>query len=67
MIVKECSQLYNDMIELDVIFEQIRAWVRYRDMTKKELVDMMRRIQSKADQIERRTRSAGWDYFGGKE
>lgn len=67
MIVKECSPLYNDMIELDVMFEQIRSWVRYRDLTKKEVIDMMRKIQSKANHIEYCTKSAGWDYFGGKE
>lgn len=67
MIIKERSPFYDDMITLDVMFEQIRSWVRYRDLTKKELIEFMRKIQAKADHIERCTKAAGWDYFGGKE
>lgn len=60
------SPFVNDMITLDVYFEQIRAWVRCnRDLTKKEIITMMRKIEAKADQIERSVKASGYTYFKG--
>ena len=68
MIPKSDSQFVNDMISMDVLFEQIRAWVRTeRDLSKKEIIEFMKRIKVKAEYIEMRTKDAGWDYFGGKD
>ena len=68
MIPKSNSQFVNDMISMDVLFEQIRAWVRTeRDLSKKEIIEFMKRIKVKAEIIELRTKGAGWDYFGGKD
>ena len=58
------SDFYNDVIVMDVMFEQLRAWIRYEKwLTKQEIVFMMRRIQNAADGIERETRKAGTAYF----
>ncbi len=58
------SQFTDDIIGMDVVFEQIRAWVSYgKDLTKKDIIFMMRRIRGYAENIERRTANAGTEYF----
>jgi len=65
MIPDRDSQFVNDIIEMDVLFEQLRAWVRYeQDLTKRQIVAKMRVIRGCADRIERETRKAGFSYFG---
>ena len=64
MIPDSDSEFIKDIISLDVCFEQIRAWaLNHKDLKKKEIVEMMRKIQSKADDIEHKTKFAGFDYF----
>ena len=64
MIPDSGSEFIKDIISLDVCFEQIRAWaLNHKDLKKKEIVEMMRKIQSKADDIEHKTKFAGFDYF----
>ena len=58
------SQFVDDIISMDVLFEQIRAWVNYgKNLTKKDIIFTMRRIRGYADNIERRTANAGTEYF----
>lgn len=66
MIPSSDSLFIKDMIAMDVMFEQIRAWILgyNRELTKKEIIDFMRKIQGKANWIESKTKDAGWTYFG---
>lgn len=63
------SNFVKDMISLDVYFEQIRAWVRAeKDLTKKEIIEMMRKIQDRANWIESHVRGKeSAVYFGVEE
>lgn len=63
MIISTDSDFCKDVISLEVSIEQLRALVKYRDLTKKEIVELLRRIQSKADSMERKTKAAGKAYF----
>lgn len=63
MIISKDSDFFKDLIDLEVTIEQLWAWVKYRDLTKKEIVELLRRIQSKADSMERKTKAAGKAYF----
>lgn len=65
MIYTSDSLFVKDMIALDVYFEQIRAWVRdNKDLTKKEIIEMMRKIQGMANWIESHVMDKGLAYFG---
>ena len=65
MIPSDDSLFVKNIIALDVEFEQIRAWVRnHKDLTKKEIILMMRKIQGQANWIESKTKDAGYSYFG---
>lgn len=66
MIPSSDSLFIKDMIAMDVMFEQIRAWILgyNRELTKKEIIDFMRKIQGKANWIESKTKDSGWAYFG---
>ena len=65
MIYTSDSLFVKDMIALDVYFEQIRAWVRAdKDLTKKEIIEMMRKIQGRANWIESHVKDKGLAYFG---
>ena len=64
MIPTDDSLFVKDMIAMDVLFEQIRAWVRNgQDLTKKEVITFMRKIQGRANSIESHVKDAGWGYF----
>ncbi len=68
MIYTSDSLFVKDMIQLDVYFEMIRAWVRAdKDLTKKEIIEIMRKIQGKANWIESHVRDKGLAYFGVEE
>lgn len=65
MIPSDDSLFVKNIIALDVEFEQIRAWVlNHKDLTKKEIILMMRKIQGQANWIESKTKDAGYSYFG---
>lgn len=65
MIPDEDSKFIKDLIELEVHFELIRTWCLNHTMnvTKKEIIDIMRKISSKAESISYMTKGPGYDYF----
>lgn len=63
------SMFVKDMILLNLYFERIMSYVRAdMDLTKKEIIEMMRKIQDRANWIESHVRDKGSAvYFGVEE
>lgn len=58
------SQLGQDIVSLDVPFEQLRAWLSYgKCVTKKDVIEIVRRIRGVADHIEYTLKRAGYEYM----
>ena len=58
------SQLGRDIVSLDAPFEQLRAWLRNeKDVTTKDVIEIVRRIRGVADHIEYTLKKAGYEYM----
>ena len=58
------SQLGRDIVSLDVPFEQLRSWLKYEKcVTKKDVIELVRRIRCTADHIEYTMKKAGYEYM----
>lgn len=58
------SQLGRDIVSLDVPFEQLRSWLSYgKCVNKKDVIEIVRRIRSRADHIEYEMKKAGYEYM----
>lgn len=60
MIISTNSEYHKDLISIDVEIDKLMKW---RNFTKKEIIQSLRKIQSRAGEIERKTKIAGTDYF----
>ena len=64
MIPNEDSEFIEDLLELEVLFNQIRDWtIIGLDLKKSDVCNTMRRICARAGSIECKTKIAGWDYW----
>lgn len=59
LFVKNFTELY------DFMFNTFRDWIIHgQDLKKKEIIEVMRKIQGRANWIESKTKDAGYSYFG---